>query len=124
MFIDDLKTYIINQGLIKTGATLDLEFYDDALATELMCIAVYDSDPELGRYSIQILSRYKALKTARDYLFTIYNHFFTAYNPKSLTKTIGAGKYVFKPVSKPLFVKKVNGLYHYTMNFEVIGETN
>lgn len=119
MFIDDLKAYIINQGLIPTGQRLNLEFYDDALATELMCMAIYDSDPELGRYSIQILSRYKALKTARDYLFTIYNHFFAYRQALPVDMVISGIKCRFKPVSKPLFIKKLNGLFHYTMNFEV-----
>ena len=119
MFIDDLKTYIINQGLIKTGVSFEVDFYDEALATELMCMAIYDSDCELGRYSIQIMARYKALKTARDYLFAIYNHFFDYRQDTMVDMEILGTKCRFKPVSKPLFIKKINGLYNYTMNFEV-----
>ena len=119
MFIDDLKTYIINQGLIKTGVSFELEFYDEALATELMCMAIYDSDCELGRYSIQIMARYKALKTARDYLYTIYDHFFDYRQDTMVDMEVLGTKCRFKPVNKPLFIKKINGLYNYTMNFEV-----
>ena len=119
MFIDDLKTYIINQGLIKTGVSFELEFYDEALATELMCMAIYDSDCELGRYSIQIMARYKNLKTSRDYLFTIYDHFFDYRQDTMVDMEVLGTKCRFKPVSKPLFIKKINGLYNYTMNFEV-----
>lgn len=124
MFIDDLKTYLLSNGLIGTGNTIMLEFYDDTSTTELICLACYDSDPSIGRYSFQFLCRNKSVATSRDRLFTIYNHFFDVYQPLPVYKVIGTTKCQFKPLNKPTFLKKENGLVHYIMNVEVWTQKN
>ena len=118
-FIENLKTYIINQGLIATSQGLELEFYDENNANELLCLFVYDTDAELGRLSIQILARFTNPKTCLDKLYPIYNHFFDNINFKLVSKTINNKTCKFKAVSKPAFIKKSNDMFNYAFNFEV-----
>ena len=124
MFIDDLKTYLATQG-VTTGLTVQPEFYNEATAVELICISVYDTDPQLGRQSLQFMARYNSLKSARDNLYNIYNHFFDVYQPLPVHIKIGGHMCLIKPVSKPIFLRKdPSGLFQYVMSIEVWTQQN
>lgn len=120
LFIQDLQTYLNGQSL-----PIDfIEFYDATTTDALTCLMIYDSSPSLGRYSMQFLRRDTSPLNCLTSLFAIYTHFFGAYQPKEVVKTINNLKYIFKPISKPTYLKKDNGVFYYTFNIEVIGETN
>jgi len=121
-FIEDLKTYLVSKSLMAT--TDFIESYNDTTTNVLTCVSIYDSEPKTGRYSIQFLRRDTSPKNCLTNLFAIYSHFFSAYQPNQVGMTINSLKYVFKPISKPTFLKKDNGIFYYVFNIEVIGEKN
>ena len=116
-FIQDLRTYLIAQGLMTSTDTL--EYYDEATTTDLICLRQYDSNPDIGRISVQFLCRNSSIPTAQSKLNAIYSHFFDVYNPKLVTKTIGTTKCKFKPLTTATFLKKVNTQFYYVMNMEI-----
>ena len=120
LFIQDLQTYLNAQSL-----PIDyIETYDTTTINALTCMATYDSNPSLGRYSIQFLRRDTTPLACLTTLFNIYDHFFNAYQPKETVKSLSGSKYIFKSLTKPTFLKKDNGVFYYTFNIEVIGEKN
>lgn len=120
LFIQDLQTYLNDQSLPVEF----IEVYDTTTTDALTCLATYDSNPSLGRYSMQFLRRDTSPINCLTKLFAIYTHFFGAYQPREVIKTINGLKYVFKPISKPTYLKQDNGIFYYTFNIEVIGEKN
>lgn len=116
-FIDDLKAYLITAGLMTTADAV--EGFDDATSDSLTCLYTYDNDPEVGQYSIQIMRRDPELPESRDNCAAIYNHFFSARNPKPVRKDINGVKCLFKPLKAPMFLKNENNFIYYTANMEV-----
>ncbi len=114
-FIQNLQNYLIDKNLIESDSFI--EFYDGEDA--LTCLSVYDTNPEEGKYSVQILRRDLNPANCLDKLTLIYNHFFDFRQPKPTYKVINHVKCLFKPISKPLFLKKENGFFYYTFNIEV-----
>ena len=117
-FIEDLRTYLITNSLCTSTDTV--EWYDEVAKTDLICISQYDSDAIIGRYSIQFLCRNGVLPTCLSKLDAIFNHFFdVAYNPTPIYKEINGTKCLFKPLTKPNFLKYENSKFYYVMNIEV-----
>jgi len=117
MFIDDLKTYLIGQGLMAEDDAID--GYDDETKVALNCLTIYDGRPADGKKSIQVLRRDVDIPRTRDGLTAIFSHFFNPYQPKPVNKVIGGHKCVLKAVSIPAKLKEYNGMIYYTFNMEV-----
>ena len=120
-FIEDLRTYLITNNLCTSSDTV--EWYDETKTTDLICISQYDSDATIGRYSLQFLCRNGVLPTCLSKLDAIYNHFFDiVYNPTPVYKEINGTKCLFKPLTKPTFLKYENSKHYYVMNIEVLAQ--
>lgn len=116
-FINDLKAYLITQNLMSSTDTT--EYYDEATTTNLICLAQYDSSPELGRISVQFLCRDTVLGNCISKLNAIYSHFFDIHQPEPLYKVINGTKCKFKPLTTATSLKKVGSVYYYVMNVEI-----
>ena len=116
-FQDDLKAYLVTQGLMSSTDTK--EYYDEATTTNLICLSQYDSSPDIGRISMQFLCRDNDLTVCITKLNNIYNHFFDVYQPLPVYKEINGTKCLFNPLTTATFLKKVGAVYYYVMNMEI-----
>ena len=116
-FLQDLRTYLIAQGLMSSTDTL--EYYDEATTNDLICLSQYDSSPDIGRISVQFLCRDSVITNCITKLNSIYSHFFDVYQPLPVYKVINGTKCEFKPLNTATFLKKVNTQFYYVMNMEI-----
>lgn len=117
MFIDDLKTYLIAQGVIDS--TCFLEYYKEE-GNPLTCISEYDSDNLNGRF-FQVLRVDDSIKDAKAYLDDIHAVLFPPYPCNRQTLTIGDYPAYFEPINRPTWFKKNedSNLHYVSFNIKV-----
>lgn len=120
MILDDIKSFITQNGIINTDC---IKYDYDCLHGEDVCILnLYDNSPsDLALCSgIKLIAKFKDLNTARQTSFALYNLFFPKDNfQKAITIN---GKIMHAKLNKgPCFLEKDQSKrYIYLLDITVI----
>ena len=119
LFLQDLRDYLVSEGL-ATERKAFFDYYPDD-NTDFITITCYDNDSLTDERSIQVMARNTTVVDCLNSLNGIYNNLFGNYQGRENVIEINSTPCYFSPLSKPAYLKYLNGLFYYVFNMKVTG---